>query len=448
MTKTATLNQEFKRDINPSLYPQTALRKKWWQVYGDTQLNSLIEKAFHDSLKLKVVEARYIYAKNLINSVSATQLPQISSGATLSREHLSAHYSPPPPLGGSTQSLFSLHAQMHYEFDFWHKRRSRILAAKYGAMAQEAYVDEMKLILASSITQLYLSWNAQIATVTLLEKLQHIATLKKAILLSREKSGLAGANDVNDAAIGITTISQQIQAHQRIIVGLKQSIAILGGFFPSFMDTLHAPQIKQNFVIPLPKKVYLNLLAHRPDIAVEKYIVLSHNEKINEAKALFYPNINLSALVGYTSFDLSKFIDSSSFVPMVGSAFYLPLFDNGARKANLQMQVSSYNEAVYTYNNLVIKAANETVSLLQKSSKIHLQAHALKKEIYLQKQNYVLAQERFNTGLTNELPALKKQIKILQSKLHYITLKNDNALLEVALIKALGGGYTQKKAGQ
>lgn len=445
MIKKEKITQELQRDMNASRYTKGELSQKWWQVYGDKQLDDILQKALTTAPTLKVVEARYSHANSVIDSIKSNNLPQVSIGGSAARERYSANYIFPPPLGGGTVSLFELHTQLHYEFDFWHKRRSKILAAKYGAMAQNVYIDEMKLLLASGITRLYMAWNYEVQSIATLQSLQKVALHVRKIFALQKENGLVSGSAVYNADAQIAAIAQQIQAHKRAIEGLKESIAILGGFLPSYMNALHPPKIKKSVTMPLPKKVYLNLLAHRPDIAVQKYIVMSYNEKIKEAKARFYPNINLAALVGYTTFDLGKFIDYSSFAPMAGAAFSLPLFDNGARKANLMMQVSQYDSAVYAYNALVIKAANETVSLLQKQVSVENQVKALDNELQARENNYKVTANRFRAGLTNALGMFAIKTQLLHNKLAYIQLENEKALLQINLIKALGGGYANRE---
>jgi NodT family efflux transporter outer membrane factor (OMF) lipoprotein len=440
----SAVTKELQSDINVTRFTKEKLQSRWWKAYGDAQLDSLLNKVLQNAPRLKVLQARYAHATGVIDSLSSSELPQVSIGGEASRERYSANYIFPAPLGGGTVSLFELHTQLHYEFDFWHKRESRILAAKYAALAQAAFIDEAKLMLASGICKLYIAWDFQAQSIGILQRLKKVVARQKSVFLVQWQSGLLNATVLHDTDAQLAAIKQQIDARERVIEGLKESIGILGGFMPSYVNGLHAPTIKKGFRVPLPKKVYLSLLSHRPDIAVQKYIVLSHGEKIREAKARFYPNIDLAALVGYTTFDLGKFIDSSSFAPSVGSAFSLPLFDNGARKANLRMQVSTYNSEVYAYNGLVIKAANETVRLLKKQNQLAMQMGSLAEELSAKRQNYAIALSRFHAGLTNALPCLDAKVKILQSDLSRVALENEKALLEINLIKALGGGYKKR----
>ena len=252
---------------------------------------------------------------------------------------------------------------------------------------------------------------------------------------------------VNAKKSQIAKVDQAIQALKRSIEGKKESIAILGGFMPLVVEKWNAPSIK-NMKAPLPKEIVLNLIAHRADIAVQKYIVLSKGQNIENAKAQFYPNISLSAMVGFVSFDLAKFLGYSSYAPSAGVALSLPLFDGGERKANLSMRTSDYNSSVNDYDNVVIKAANEVVATLKKSKILDSEIALHVKEIEAQDLNVKIAQGKFKAGLANKLPFLEAKREVTQTRLSSIDLNDAKASLQIHLIKALGGGYEDKNVSK
>ena len=130
-----------------------------------------------------------------------------------------------------------------------------------------------------------------------------------------------------------------------IIKAEKASICILGGFLPSYAESMSKPNIS-NINLPLPKDIHLNLLSNRADVIIQKYIVRSNEQNINVAVSKFYPNIDLSGLLGFTSFDSSEFLAKSSSVPSLGFAVDLPIFDWGKREANLDDKVIEDRKSV------------------------------------------------------------------------------------------------------
>jgi NodT family efflux transporter outer membrane factor (OMF) lipoprotein len=440
------IKNELDNALVQSLRSEKKLNIDWWRAYGDKQLNGIIDQALEKSPTINSIKARYAQAHSIIASVQAGNVPNISAKAGVAQGRFSENYIFPPPLGGSDYSLYQTGVALNYEFDFWNARGSKILSAKYSAMAQNVYIDEMKLALSSAICELYLSWSFDEKRVQKLSDLVTILNEEQTLLNSKYKQGLADATMLNTKKSDIAIVMQKIYAVKQSIEGKKESICILGGFLPSYADKLVAPSIQENFKVPLPKEVYLNLIAHRADVTVQKYTVLSKGQKIENAKAQFYPNISLSGLIGFTSLDFEKFFDNSSFAPESGVAFSLPLFDGGARDANLKINTSDYNSSVYDYNNVVIKAANEVIGVLKKTKFIELQIHAHEESFDAKIFNEEIALKKYRAGLTNKLPYLVTKRETLQSELTKIDLGEEKSSLQINLIKALGGGYKEEGA--
>lgn len=435
---------DIKDDIekNTLMSDGVELKADWYKSYGDIQLDNIIEFTLKDSANIKSIQAKYALANSIIASVQADNVPSISANAGLSRVRYSENHIFPPPLGGGSQTLHEIGLSLNYDFDFWDARSSRILSAKYSAMAQRAYIEETKLFLSSTICEIYLSWDFDEKRVQLLYDVKNSLEQEENIYLLNLKSGLSDARILNSRRSDIAKIEQEIQSIKRSIEAKKHSIAILGGFMPAIADKWSAPSIK-SMELPLPKEIALNLIAHRADISVQKYIVLSKDQNIQNAKAQFYPNISLSAMATLVSFELNKFLGYSSFAPSAGVAFSLPLFDGGKRRANLSLNASDYNSSVNDYDNVVIKAANEVVATLKKTKILESEIELHVKEIEAKESNVKIAEDKFSAKLTNKLPLLEAKREVTLAHLGGIDLSDAKALLQIHLLKALGGGYVE-----
>jgi len=426
-------------------FDDTKLVKEWWRGYGDEQLNAIIDEALTNAPTLKSIEARYAQASTLIEAVQSYNLPHIGANASLLRERFSENHIFPPPLGGGTYTQYQPSLTLDYDFDFWNERGSRILAATNSAFAQRASLEATKLALSSALCETYLSWNIDEEKLRVLNALEQTTLNEQKIILKQYRLGLIDAVAINDTKSSLSKISQRSEELKRSIEGKKEALCVLAGFLPSRTNTLKTPHIDETFTLPLPKEVMLNLIAHRPDVAIAKYTALSKSHTIEEKKGQFYPNISLSGLIGFTSFSWTKLFDHSSYTPSVGIALSLPLFDWGERKANLQNSVSDYNASVYEYNGVVIKAANEVVMLLKQSKHLESQRQFHDDEMIAKKGNVEIARKKHLKGLTNKLPYLLAQKVVQEGEIETLSLNETKALLQIDLIKALGGGYTDKE---
>jgi outer membrane protein TolC len=299
--------------------------------------------------------------------------------------------------------------------------------------------------LSSAICETYLSWNADEKKLGVLAAIDQTNSEELRIVEKQYRLGLIDAVAINDKKSSRLQIAQRTEELKRSIEGKKEALCVLGGFLPSYAQTLRVPRINETFVLPLPKEVMLNLVSHRPDVAVAKYTALSKSHTIEETKAEFYPNISLSGLIGFTSFNWSKLLDHSSFTASAGIALSLPLLDWGERKAHLQNSVSDYNASVYEYNGVVIKAANEVVMLLKQSKHLESQRQLHKGEIDAKKANMTIAHKQLLQGLSNKLPYLSAEKIVFEGEIETLSLNETKSLLQIALIKALGGGYTDSE---
>lgn len=423
----------------------TRLVREWWKNFGDKQLDSLIEEALSSAPSIQSLEARYAQANTVIESVQSRNLPHLSADASVLRERFSENHIFPAPLGGSTNNQYQPQLSFNYDFDFWNARSSRILAAQNTALSQRATIEATKIALTSAMCETYLSWNYDEQKLRVLNTIEQTTDEEIKILNKQHKIGLIDGTAINDKKSSLAQLKQRQEVLKRSIEGKKEALCVLGGFLPSHVDVLRVPHIREGFNLPLPKEIMLNLIAHRPDVAIVKYMALSKSHTIEEAKAQFYPNISLSGLIGFTSFSWTKLIDRSSYTPSTGIALSLPLLDWGMRNANLQNSVSDYNASVFEYNGVVIKAANEIVMLLAQSKHLELQRQLHEEELEAKKANSAIAYKKRLLGLSNKLPYLEAQKIIEEAYIETLSLNETKTTLQIHLIKALGGGYTDNE---
>lgn len=426
-------------------FDDTKLVKEWWRGYGDAQLNTIIDEALGSAPALKSIKARYAQASTIIESVQSHNLPHIGTNASVRHQRFSENHIFPPPLGGGSYTQYQPSLTLDYDFDFWNERGSRILAATNSAFAQRASLEATKLVLSTALCETYLSWNIDEEKLRVLNALEQITLEEQKIITKQYRLGLIDAVAINDTKSSLSKIAQRSEELKRSIEGKKEALCVLGGFFPSRANTLRIPHIDETFTLPLPKEVMLNLIAHRPDVAIAKYTALSKSHTIEEKKGQFYPNISLSGLIGFTSFSWVKLLDHSSFTPSTGIALSLPLLDWGERKANLQNSVSDYNASAYEYNAVVIKAANEVVMLLKQSKHLESQRQLHNDEMIAKKGNVEIARKKHVRGLSNKIPYLLAQKVVQEGEIETLSLNEMKSSLQVDLIKALGGGYTDKE---
>ncbi|RXJ68118.1 hypothetical protein CRV08_07620 [Halarcobacter ebronensis] len=442
--KDTKIQKELLKDLNNFNSNDIQLKDNWWENFDDKQLNILIENAIKNAPSIKQLEARYKIATNLIKSHQSSNLPNVNFGSNFSRQKYSENYDTPAPLAGNYNNSYDIGLELNYKFDFWDERASLIKALKNEALAQKAIIKVKELEITTSISKLYISWNFKIQKIQRLRTLKKLVYEKHSILEKLNKLGLADEKKINESNYLIEKLNQNILNIKEQIQDTKSSIAIIAGLLPSKMKELKTPNISKEYKFYIPKDIHLDIVSHLPQIAVQKYLLASKDAYITNAKAQFYPNINLSGFIGFTSFPWSKLFESTSLAPNTGVALSLPIFDGNRRKFNLNSKLNDYNSQIYAYNQSIIEAVNEIVKTLKliqlNKSDVKAQKIVMSNKI----KNKNIEKRVFELGLKNKISYINSKIEVQEETLNNLTLEDKQLQLQVDLIKSLGGGYTNK----
>src|SRR5262249_53912414 len=128
----------------------------WWTVYGDAQLDHLIDEALAGAPNIAIAEARLRRAQALAGIAEAASSPQVSANASISEQKQSRNYLSPrvaTPEGWNDYGRATL--DFSWELDFWGKNRAALAAATSEADASAADVAQARLVLATSIASAY-----------------------------------------------------------------------------------------------------------------------------------------------------------------------------------------------------------------------------------------------------------------------------------------------------
>lgn len=422
--------------------------EKWWTMFGDPQLNRLIEKALTDNYSLKKVHAQVEYSQQFAKSQRSRLFPQLSGDYTEQWQYLSKYGFDrdffPVPKGTlnipHTINLIDLTLNFFYEFDFWGKNRSLFRAALGQAMAEAAEEKQAQLISAVMVAQVYFSLQAKLSQKEILQEKLNEKKQRLALTSARNTAGL-------DDEISLFGAKDQLHHVKQAIIFLEEGIALdkhmlkyLVGIGPDdlLLDTL--PQARFDRPFPLPQNISSDLLARRPDLMAQVWRVEAAAQEIGAAKADFYPNVNLSAFAGLESLAFSNLFRDSK-TGALNPAIHLPIFTGGRLQANLHSKVAAFNEAVYTYNDMVLMAAKEVADQI-----VSVQAVI---EGYQQKftsvqdvsSQYDLQFARYMGGIDNLFTVLNKQETVLEQRLLLIGMYLDHLSSILNLIKKLGGGF-------
>lgn len=418
----------------------------WWTAYNDPKLSELINAAVADSPSMRTAQARLDRAQAQIQVSNAARLPQVGLDASSSRQRFSENFIYPPPFGGSWYWMNDARINASWELDLFGKNRAALDSAIGSARAAEVDRESARVLLAARVASAYFNLarnleQRKVAEATLREREQ----LEK-LVSQRVAAGLDTNVELRQAQGNPPQTRQEIAALDEQIAISRHAIAALAGKGPDAYNDL-APTITERPPLQLPVSLPADLISRRADIVAARWRVDATSHDITAAKAEFYPDINLTAFIGFQSLGFTDWINAASRVIGVGPALHLPIFEAGRLRGNLRSKDADYDLAVEDYNTKLIDALRDVADQLTSTHSVEVQWSEQQKALAAAESAYDLAQQRYRSGLSTYLSVLTAELNVEQQRRSTVDLKARRYAQDVELARALGGGF-HAEAGQ
>ena len=418
-------------------------RGKWWEIFGDPQLNALEEQVSQANQNVKVAEAHFRQARALIGFFRAGLFPTVTAGASA----LSVRNSQLSPSGtssgtsssGASTGEFLLTGDISYEIDLWGRIRRSVTAAREEAQATAADLESARLSIQAELAFDYLELRSADAQQRLLN--DTVQAFKEALQLTinRFEGGAAPKSDVAQAQTQLETT--QVQATDIAVQRsqLEHAIAVLIGKPPAEFSLPPAPLDLQPPNIPagLPSE----LLERRPDIAAAERRVAEANEQIGIAKAAYFPTVTLNALLGFESSSIRNFGGWQSFLWAVGSSLAQTIFDGGRRRATSEAALASYDATVASYRQATLDAFQQVEDNLAALRILEQETQQQERAVVSARESLQLFTNRYKGGVDNYLQVITAQTVALANERNQVDIMRRRMDASVLLVKALGGGW-------
>ncbi|AKJ30005.1 efflux transporter outer membrane subunit [Caldimonas brevitalea] len=418
-----------------------AVSGTWWQGFGDTTLDRLVVQALDGSPNLQVARARLLRATAGAAGAEAAAGLQVNGAADVTRQHYTENGAVPPPLAGSMRTSGSLQLSAGWEFDFFGRHAAALQAALGAQRAAEADLHAARVLLAANVTRAYVQLarlveQREVAARTLAQREELLGLTRQ-----RVSAGLDTLVELRQGEGAVPETRQQIEALDEQIALARHALAALTGQGPKALATLQ-PRLAAVALLPLPRAVPVDLLGRRADVEAARWRVEAASQDVASAKAQFYPNVNLVAFAGLSAIGLDRLFDSGSEQYGIGPALRLPIFDSGRLRANLSGRTADLDAAVHSYNATVLDAVRDVADQLASVQSVARQQREQQAAAAAAESAYDLALQRYRAGLGNYLTVLSAETRLLAQRRETTELKARALDTQVALIRALGGGYT------
>ncbi len=417
---------------------------KWWEVYGDMQLNALEEQVTVSNQTLKAAQAQFAEARAAVRTVRAAYYPVVTGGASAAGVHQSqnrAIFGTGAPVTYADYQLPPI--DVSWEPDVWGRVRRSVESARSEAQATAADLAGTELSLHAELALDYFQLRGLDSQQLLLDST--VTSYQKAFELtnSRYKGGVASAVDVAQAQTQLETTRAQAADVAVDRAAFEHAIAVLIGKPPAGFSQQPIPLTMPPPAIPpgLPSQ----LLERRPDIAASERRVQEANAQIGVARAAYFPIFSLTGGGGFESSQIHDLLSGpSGFWSLAGSAAEL-IFDGGLRRGITEQARANYDKSVDTYRQTTLTAFEEVEDNLAALRILENEATIQDAAVAASGHSLDLSNSRYKGGVANYLEVTTAQSAALGDQRVAVDVLTRRMAASVLLIKALGGGWTASR---
>lgn len=416
-------------------------RGKWWELFGDPQLNALEEQIDINNQTIAGAEAQLRGARASIRVARSALYPTLTGGSSVAGTGTSGNVGSFANSRGAQQyALLQIPTvSASWEPDLWGQVHRQIEGAVANAQAVAANLENVRLTIQSEVASDYFALRGLDGEKQLLDTTTKAYQQALQLTINRYNQGVASQVDVAQAQ---TQLAQTTAESTDTLVARQQfehAIAILLGKPPSEL-TIPAAPISVN-PPAIPGVVPTQLLERRPDIAMDERLVAAANANVGVAMAAYYPNITLSASGGLQGSSLLSLFTWPSRFWSLGPSISELIFDAGRRRGVVEQTEATYDQTVATYRQTVLTAFQQVEDELAALRILDQESQEQAGAVAYAERSLQLAQNQYQGGITNYLQVITAQAIALTNEVTAVQLKTRRMTASVSLIEALGGGW-------
>ena len=422
-----------------SLAVDTLVNLKWWEIFNDPILDTLVITALKQNKNVNIAIARIEEVRANLGFTEADIYPRIDLQADAKRGDYA---------GGGIQlenetNGFFIAPVVNWEIDFWGKFRRANEAAQAQYLASEFSLRKIQISLITDVVSTYFLLLDYKERLLISERTLESRMESLRIIQERFDKGIVPEIDLNQAQIQKEIATATVPIYKRLVVQTENALSILLGKMPSSIQT--GISIEQRITPPdIPVGLPSQLLERRPDIAESMYLLKSQNAEIGVAVAQRFPAIGLTGLFGYASDDLSTMSIGDPTWSISGTLLG-PIFNFGKNISRVEIQEAQTEQALYLYEDVVLNAFREVEDALVEIQTLKEQLVAKQRQYLAAKNAETLSRMRYNGGVTSYLEVLESERTLFSAELELSELERLSLNSYIRLYKALGGGWISKE---
>jgi len=424
-------------DVDPRA--EAPINPEWWTLFGDAELDTLVQQALAANQDLQAAIARLEAAEAAAREAGADYYPTLGLEASGGRSRISGESYSGQKSGQATYDYRRAALPLSYELDLWGRVRRSNEAARAEALASRFGRDSVRLTLIGEVANEYLalrSLDAQLAVTQ-----DTLASREKSlkIVSSRLDAGAASALELAQAESAFAGAQAQWNQLKRQRAVAESQLGLLSGqpglkVAAARLDKLPLPPTP-------PAGLPSTLLEARPDVRQAEEKLVAANARIGVAKAAYFPAISLTGLYGGESVSLSNLFSGSAVIWSAAAGLSMPIFDAGRTGARVDQATAVQKETLAYYRKTVQSAFKEVNDALVSLKEYAEEEAAFAAQVKAARRAQELSLARYEAGYIGFIDVLDAQRTTNSAQLLYLTTRKNRLAAAVDLFKSLGGGW-------
>lgn len=403
---------------------------QWWTLFGDTQLNQLVNQVLATNTDLAVAGINLQQARLQADLAQNKQGPRVSSS-------VSTGHNIDLNSGEDSSRGLSLSGGVSYELDLFGKLARQTEATKWEALATEQDLQSTAQSLVATTANLY--WQLGYLNERYSVAQQNLTSTQKTYELVRiqYRAGAVSGLDLTSAEQSVqsqrATLSQieqqKVETRTALAVLMHQPVQQLNIQEPSRLPRIALPTIAAG----LPA----DLLSRRPDLQASELRLRKALANKDATKAGYYPSINLTGNLGSTSTSLTNLLQNPALT--LGASLSLPFLQYNDMKKDLAISDLDYEKSIIQYRQTLYQAFADVENVLSARTELNKQVALQERNVQLAEKTERLTEVRYRNGAIALKNLLDAQETTRNARLSLVQTKQSQYNAYVTLMQALGG---------
>jgi multidrug efflux system outer membrane protein len=408
----------------------------WWEQFQDPVLSGLVRTALENNRDLEIATANVDQAFAQYSIVRSAQFPQVNASASAARERSSANTVLP---GGRIFSDYAVNLSASFELDVWGRLRRASESARASLLASAEGKRTVVLTVVTSVASGYTQLRALDRQLEIAQRTSQ--SLGEAARLQRVRfeEGVVPESDYQQAESQYREAVARVPELEREIAQQENFISVLLGHNPGPIQ--RGRDIDALLFPAVPGGLPASLLQRRPDIRQAEQNLIAANADIGVAKAAYFPDISLTALLGLESAQLSNLFKGPSRIWSFGTGVLQPIFNAGRISAQVAQAEALQRQALYAYQKSIISAFQDVENALIDRTKFGQIRDEQAKNVAALRRFRDLADLRYREGATIYLEVANAEQSLFNAELTYVSTQAQLFQSYANLYKAMGGGW-------